>query len=321
MKDNIYNNLKIKLPEIKQDVLLKDFTTFKIGGNAKYFCAIKNSQELRDLIYWAKEKKINFFILGGGSNLLISDKGFNGLVIKLQITNYKLQKNKVLVDAGVGLSKLVTLALENSLAGIDWASGIPGSVGGAIYGNAQAFGSRISDNLIEVQYFDTKSLKIKKIFKKQCKFTLKNSIFKKNKNLIVLSAVFGFKKGNKEEIRKNVIEHINYRRKNHPIKFPSAGSVFVNTEKKITNNKLLAKFPELKYFNSKGAIPSGYLIEKCGLSGKQIGGAKFSDIHANFIVNTGDAKAKDVLKLIKLAKQKVKKIFNINLETEIQFLK
>ena len=96
--------------------------------------------------------------------------------------------------------------------------------------------------------------------------------------------------------------------------------MFVNTEKKITNKNLLAKFPELKYFNSKGAIPSGYLIERVGLSGKQIGGAKFSDIHANFIVNTGSAKAEDVLKLIKLAKQKVKKVFNINLETEIQLM-
>ena len=320
MKDDIYNNLKLDLPELKEGVLLKDYTTFKIGGLAKYFFIAHSKEILIKVIKLAKTNKIPIFVLGGGSNLLISDKGFKGLVIKLKVKSYKVNKNKIVVDAGVGLSKLVNLVLENSLTGMDWAAGIPGSTCGAIYGNAQAFGEKISDNLMEVEYLDVKSLKIKKVSKKQCKFTLKNSIFKKNKNLIVLSATFDLKKGNINEIRKNVLEHINYRKKNHPINFPSAGSVFVNTETKITNKKLLAKFPELKYFNSKGVIPSGYLIEKVGLSGKQIGGAKFSDVHANFIVNTGNAKAQDVLKLIKLAKKKVKKIFNINLETEIQIL-
>jgi UDP-N-acetylmuramate dehydrogenase len=306
--------------EIQENVELKDYATFKIGGSAKYFCIAKSTEDLQIALHFAKEKKLKFFVLGGGSNLLISDKGFGGLVIKLKFESCKVNKNKISVDAGLSLSKLVHLALDNSLSGMDWASGIPGSVGGAIYGNAQAFGTKISDNIKEVEYLDVKSLKVKKAFKKQCAFTLKNSIFKKNKDLIVLSAIFELKKGNKEEIRKNVLEHINYRKKNHPISFASAGSVFVNTEKKITNKNLLAKFPELKYFNSKGAIPSGYLIERVGLSGKQIGGAKFSDIHANFIVNTGSAKAEDVLKLIKLAKQKVKKVFNINLETEIQLM-
>jgi UDP-N-acetylmuramate dehydrogenase len=135
-----------------------------------------------------------------------------------------------------------------------------------------------------------------------------------------LSAIFELQTGSKEEIQKNILEHLKYRKEHHPLNFPSAGSVFVNPEKKITNKKIFEKYPELKYFNNKGAIPSGYLIEKAGILGKQIGGAKFSDVHANFIVNTGNAKSRDVLKLMSLARQKVKKIFDISLETEIQFL-
>lgn len=321
MQNNLFEKLKLELPDLQENVPLASYTTFKIGGPARYFLLVKNRENLTKAIDLAKKNKIKIFILGGGSNLLVSDKGFNGLVIKLQFTNFELEnKTTIYAEAGVSLGALIGFSAQQSLKGLDWGAGIPGTVGGAIYGNAQAFSQRISDNLYEVEYLDTKTLKIKKALKKQCKFSLKNSIFKKNKNLIVLSAIFALESGDKEEIQKNILEHIKYRKTNHPISFPSAGSVFVNTEKKVTNKKLLEKYPELKYFNSKGAIPSGYLIEKCGLIGKKIGGAKFSDIHANFIVNSGNAKAQDVLKLMALAKKKVKETFGISLETEIQYL-
>lgn len=310
--------------QVKENILLKDFTSFKIGGPARYFLSVNNVEELIWAINFAKEKKINYFVIGGGSNLLVADKGYNGLVIKLQMHNFNIKGNTVFAESGVLLSKLVVASLNANLKGLDWAAGIPGTLGGAVFGNAQAFGRRVSDNIVEVECLDTKSLKIKKFSKKQCNFTLKNSIFKKyskTNKLIILSATFILEKGEKEEIKKNILEYVSYRKKNHPINFPSAGSVFVNPEKKITNKKLLEKFPELKYFNNKGAIPAGYLIEKTGLLGKTIGGAKFSDIHANFIVNTGNAKAKDVLQLMNLAKTKVKKIFNINLETEIRIIR
>jgi UDP-N-acetylmuramate dehydrogenase len=167
---------------------------------------------------------------------------------------------------------------------------------------------------------NSKTLKIETLSKEQCKFTLKNSIFKKSKNLVIISAVLEFKEKEPEEVKKKIKEFLEYRRTKHPTNFPSAGSVFVNPEKKITSRKLLEKFPELKIFNEKGVIPAGYLIAKSGLAGKKIGHAQISEKHSNFIINLGGASAKCVMGLINLSKRKVKKNFGINLETEIQFV-
>ena len=309
--------------KIQKNVLLKNYTSFKIGGPAEYFFIVKTKEDLIGAVNFAKEKKIKITILGGGSNLLISDKGVKGLVIKIQNAKIKIQNDNskfkiIYIEAGVELNKLVNFCAENYLTGFEWAAGIPGgTVGGTIYGNGQAFGVKISNYLKSVEALDAKTLKFKNFSKKQCGFSLKNSIFKKNKNLIIISAAFKFKKSKKSDIDKKIKEYIDYRIKRHPLNLPSAGSVFVNPEIVIKDKKLLEKFPELKEFNKKGVIHAAYLIERAGLKGKKIGKAQISEKHSNFIVNTGGAKAKDVLKLIKLAKQKVKKIFNIDLEQEI----
>ncbi len=302
MKDNVFEKLKKDLPDIQKNILLKDYTTFKIGGPAKYFFIAKTKEDLASVIESAKKLKLKIFILGGGSNLLVSDKGFRGLVVKPEFSSFNFQKNKAYVEAGMGLTKFSYLTAKKSLSGMEWSAGIPGTVGGAIYGNAQAFGFRMSDFVESVEAMDTDALKFKKISKKQCQFSLKNSIFKKDKNLIIISTVLKLKKGNQKEIQKKIDEYINHRKKNHPLNFPSAGSVFVNPE------------------NNGEVIRSSSLIEKCGLKGKKVGGAQISEKHANFIINLGGAKAKDVLALIKLAKQKVKKTFGIDLETEVQLV-
>ncbi|MCD6429522.1 hypothetical protein J7L09_02410, partial [bacterium] len=154
----------------------------------------------------------------------------------------------------------------------------------------------------------------------ECKFGYKNSIFKKKKNYIILGAEFLLKEGKKEKIQKKIKDYLQKRKATQPLKFPSAGCIFQNPKSKIQNPKLLKEFPELKAFNKKGLIPAGYLIDKCGLKGETIGGAKISEIHANFIINFKNAKAKDVLKLIKLVKKTVKNKFKITLEEEIQIL-
>ena len=297
MKDKIF----------QKNVLLKDYTTYKIGGPAKYFLIAKNKEDLIKAIKSAKELKLPVFILGGGSNVLVSDKGFNGLVIK--IANSKIDffgQNSVYVSAGVNSAKLVKFTTDNSLSGIEWFAGVPGTVGGAIYGNAQAFGVKMSDSVKTVEVLDLKTLKIVKLSSKQCKFSLKNSIFKRNKNLIIISVILKLKKTKKQNIEEKIAEHVSYRKKWHPIKFPSAGSIFVN--------------PEIKVKNKIKIIHAASLIENCWLKGKKIGNAQISLQHANFIVNLGGAEAKDVLALIKLAKQKVKKTFNIDLEQEVQQL-
>ncbi len=316
MEDRIFQ----ELPGIQKNVSLKDYTTYKIGGPAKYFFVAKSKDNLLKALKISKKLKFPIFILGGGSNLLISDKGFKGLVIKIDITDINFQKNEALVGAGVNLTKLAYLSAKMGFSGLEWSAGIPGTVGGAIYGHAQAFGIKISSSVSSVEAIDARTFKFKNFSKKHCKFSLKNSIFKKNKNLVIVSAVLEFKKGKVKEIKNKIDEFLTYRTTRHPIKFSSAGSTFVNPESKIKNKKLLEKFPELEEYNKKGTIPAGYLIAKCGLAGKKSGDAQISEKHANFIINLGCAKAKDVLFLLSLAKKKVKKTFGVDLQIEVQFV-
>jgi UDP-N-acetylmuramate dehydrogenase len=331
-------DIKKELPGVKENVLLKNFTTFRIGGKAKYFFQAKSKEELIKAIFLAKKFKLPFFILGGGSNLLVSDKGYNGIVIRFQISDFRFQKNKIIAGAGTPLAILVSEAAKNSLTGLEWAVGIPGTVGGAIWGDAGAFGSCMADLVESVEVLDIgdykipnskiqipnkfqiPKFKIKILKNKDCKFGYRESIFKYNKNLIILSAKIRLKRGKKSEIKRKIKEFLNYRKQTQPLNFPSAGSVFKNYELRIEKYELIKKFPEIKNFVKKGQIPAGWLIEKCGLKGKRIGKAKISEKHSNFIVNLGGAKAKDVKDLIDFTKKKVKKIFGITLEEEIQYL-
>jgi len=308
------------LPGLKKNVSLKNYTTFKIGGPAKYFFEAKKKEDLIGAVITAKKFKLPFFILGGGSNILVSDKGYNGLVIKCQMSNVKCQNQNsklktIYAESGVRLSNLVQFSLEKSLAGLEWAVGIPGMVGGAILGNAGAFGRSMKDVIQKVEVFDTKTGKVKIFKKKDCQFDYRNSIFKhansatlglrprgmrmrpcEYPNLIILSATLQLKKGNKKEIQEKMKEYLNYRKETQPLNLPSAGSIFKNPK----------------------GFSAGELIEGCGLKGKRIGNVKISEKHANFIVNLGGGKAKDVKKLINLAKKKIKEKFGITLEEEIE---
>jgi len=346
MKESIFAKIKRDFPQVKENESLKEHTTFKVGGRAKYFLAVKNKEDLAKVLKLAKQIKLPVFIFGGGSNVVFEDKDFKGLLIKMQNQVCELQGNKIVAGAGTTLSDLAKFAFESGLSGLEWSAGIPkATVGGAVFGNAQAFGQRISDAVRVVEVLDAKTLEFKKIAKEQCGFDLKSSVFKKTAKtegkLIIVSVIFSLKKQDKEIIRQKIKEFLRYRKDKHPLDFPSAGSVFVNPEiypvkfaqtgsvgkslkhsvKKTISKELVEKFPELEDFNKKGVIHAGYLIEKAGLKGKKIGKAQISEKHANFIINLGGAKAKDIENLINLAKQRVKKIFNIDLETEIQIIK
>ena len=320
MIDKIFQQLKQKLPHVQAGIALKNHTTYKIGGPAKYFFVAKTKDDLLLALEVAKNFKLPVFILGGGSNLLIAEKGFKGLVIKIGNTGIEFQGKKAFVGAGANITKLAYLSADRGLSGIEWAAGVPGTVGGSIYGNAQAFGSKISHIIRSVEAINSKTLEMENFSTEQCQFSLKNSIFKKNTNLAIVSAVLEFEEKSVEHIKSQIKEFLHYRRTKHPMEFPSAGSVFVNPEIKITNKKLLEKFPELFEYNEKGAIPAGYLIQKSGIQGKKIGKAQISGKHANFIVNLGGAKASDVMSLINLARKKVKKNFGITLVPEVQFV-
>ncbi|MBI2626141.1 MAG: UDP-N-acetylmuramate dehydrogenase [Candidatus Nealsonbacteria bacterium] len=284
--------------QFQKNILLKNYTTFKIGGPAKYFCAIKDKEELVEAIAFAKKGQLPFFVLGGGSNLLVSDKGFKGLVLKIQDLRLRIKDSTIYAGAGASLTELVNAAANAGLSGMEWAAGIPGAtVGGAIRGNAGAFEVEMKDIVRKVEAFDANDLRFKIYDLRDCGFSYRSSIFKKNPNLIIISAELNLKKNNKRKVREKMKEILNYRMDKHP-KFPSAGSIFKNFEN----------------------IRARDLIEKAGLKGKKIGGAQISDQHANFIINTGRAKAKDVLALIDLAKKEVKNKLGVAIEEEIQIL-
>ena len=311
------------LPGIQRNVLLKNYTTFRIGGPAKYFFVAKNKKDLIKAISVAKKLKLPFFILGGGSNLLVSDKGFNGILIKIRNTKYEIpacpagrQNTKIMAEAGVMLGELVNVSAKAGLSGLEWAVGIPGTIGGAIRGNAGAFNKSMKDVVKSVEALEVKNekCKVKNFKNRDCKFSYRDSIFKDKKNLIILSAVLQLKKGKKSEIEKKVKENLNYRKERQPLNFPSAGSVFKNPRGLATGE--LGEEDK----SSSLSFAAARMIEECGLKGKKIGNVKISEKHSNFIVNLGNGKAKDVIKLIKLIKQKVKKKFGVTLEEEIQFL-
>jgi len=307
--------------KFKKNILLKNYTTFRIGGPAEFFFEAKTKEDLIGAVNLAKEKNLPFFILGGGSNLLVSDKGYKGVVINFQLSSFVIEKNKIIIGAGARLAKLVNFGLE-------WAAGIPGTIGGAIYGNAGAFGESMENEVKSVEIFDSRTGKIKIFKNRDCQFGYRRSIFKNpegdasrpygagKKNLIILSAEIKKGKSNLKRIK----EYLYYRKQRHP-QLPSAGSVFKNFQFSIFNFQTLIKeFPDFEQFKETRKVPAALLILKCGLSGKKIGQAQISEKHSNFIVNPGNAEAKDVIKLINFVKRTVKKKFKVLLKEEIQYL-
>ena len=314
---------------IKKNIPLAPYTTFKIGGPAKFFAEAGGADEIKKLCEWAKENLFRLpagrqiLILGGGSNILISDKGFGGLVIKVQNSKFKIQSSRIYAEAGVPLAKLVLESAKNNLTGLEWAIGIPGTVGGAINGNTGAFGKSIAGavkyvDVLEIQDGKNKDPKIKKLNNEKCGFGYRKSIFKRNPNLIILSAVFSLEKKEKEKVQAAIKDFSRQRAQSNTAGC-SAGCFFKNPDWEEIGDKeaILSKFPELKQFSERPKISSGFLIEQVGLKGKKIGGAAVALKHANFILNNGFAKAKDVVALADLIKKKIRERYGIALEEEV----
>ncbi|NMB92019.1 MAG: UDP-N-acetylmuramate dehydrogenase [Parcubacteria group bacterium] len=313
---------------IKKNIPLKDYTTFKIGGRAKYFAEIQTQNQLIGTLKWAQAKNLPLFIIGNGSNVLFSDKGFKGLVIKLNNNSFvKKNLTTVLVGAGLMVGNFLEQCVKNNLSGYEWLAGIPGTMGGVVYGNAGAFGNEIKNFVKKVITLNPSSFKIKKYSLTQCKFDYRESIFKKNKE-IILAAELRIKKGNKNDIQKKIQENWQYKISHHLFDYPSAGSIFKNIiiQDTIYKKYYDSKHEKVKILNEEigvkgGKVSAGYFIEKTGLKGYQIGGAKIADFHANVIINIKNARAQDVLKLISLIKRKVYQKFKIKLEEEVAIVK
>lgn len=304
---------------LQKNIPLKEHTTFKIGGPADYFVEATTAEELQEAKVWAQENKQEVLILGGGSNLLISDQGYRGLVIKLKLEKLEFVDTKVVVGPGVKLAYLLNSSLEHNLTGLEFAAGIPGTVGGAIRGNAGTFGLGMSDVVKKIKYLDENN-ELKEMFGHQANFAYRHSIFKENPWIIV-EAELELEHGNVEKARILIKERIDRRQETQPNQ-PSAGCIFKNVRFEDVDNLdvLKNKHIEVDNFAQFKKIPAAYLIEKAGLKGHTIGGAQISELHANYIVNKGQATAEQVIMLISFIKQQIRDKYGIQLQEEVQIV-
>lgn len=277
---------------IQEGRLLSEFSTFEIGGPARYFVQVESVEALQKALAFSSEQQIPFLVIGKGSNCLFDDRGFNGLVILNRISFSKIEGNLVSVGAGYSFSLLGVQTAKAGLSGLEFASGIPGSVGGAVYMNAGANGQETAGVIFEVDFVDEKG-ECTTFSKDQLHFSNRFSSFHQKKGVI---AAAKFMLTPLKEAREKQLSIIQYRMSTQPLKEPSCGCVFVNPSGKS----------------------AGALIDQLGLKGRRVGGAEISLKHANFIVNKGGAKAADVLELMQIVKTEIKQKLDIDLYPEIR---
>lgn len=277
---------------------MKNHTSFKLGGPADIFIEPDNEEGLAEAIKEIRSKGVLYYIIGNGTNLLVSDKGIRGAVIKLgeKFGKIDVQGERIIAECGVLLSTLSKIAAKNSLAGMEFASGIPGALGGAVAMNAGAYGGEMKDIVEWVEVLD-QNLNLKRLNNAEMKFGYRKSVVEPN-NYIVIRACIKLKKGNPDDIYAIMAELTEKRKTKQPLHLPSAGSTF--------------KRPE-GYF-------AGKLIEDAGLKGYSVGGAQVSPLHSGFVVNNGDATAQDVYNLIRHVQKTVYEKFGVKLETEVKIL-
>ena len=293
------NNLKnLNIGKIEYNVSMKKYTTYKVGGIATCVVYPKNVDCLIELMQFIKVNKIKYKMLGNGSNLIFSDKEYDGILIKLdEFNDVDIYQNKIRVGAGYSLMKLSRVAMKNSLTGLEFAAGIPGTVGGAVFMNAGAYKSDMGYIVQSIKVL-TPDLKVVEFENKELNFHYRTSFLKTHPGFICLEAIIKLEKGDKDLIDQVMKNRLKRRMESQPLNYPSAGSVFRNPTDMF----------------------AGELIEKAGLKGMKQGGAMISDKHANFIVNIGNATGEDVRKLIIYTQEKIKELYDVDLKLEQEFV-
>ena len=286
---------------IRIDEPMSKHTSFKTGGNAEFYILVDNENQIKSLLDYSKQNNIDLYIIGNGSNLLVSDKGIKGIVAKISFEGLSITENEdnIIVEAGAGVKVMVLAQIlkKKGITGFEELSGFPGTIGGANYMNAGAYGKEMKDVIIETKTSNKETGNIENLRNEEQEFTYRGSIFK-NKKYIILQTKLRLKKGNTEEIEKKMNEYLMQRKEKQPLEYPSAGSTFKRGDGFIT-----AK-----------------LIDECGLKGYQIGGAQISEKHAGFIINKDNATTKDILDLIEYTKKKVFEKFGVQIEEEIEII-
>ena len=293
-KDIPEENIKIKEPMSKH-------TSFKTGGLAEIYITGKTIEQIQEVLKYSKKNDIKLYIIGNGSNLLVSDEGIKGIVLKIAIDNIETLESDfaIIVKAGAGVKTmaLAQLLKKDGITGFEELAGIPGTIGGANYMNAGAYGKELKDIIVETKAINKETGEIQIFKNEEQELKYRSSIFK-NKKYIIIETMLNLQRGKTEEIERKMNDFLNQRKKKQPLEYPSAGSTFKRGDGFIT-----AK-----------------LIDECGLKGYSIGGAQISEKHAGFIINKNNATSKDILDLIKYTKKKVFEKFKIQIEEEVEVI-
>lgn len=291
------SNIDIANENIKFNEPMKKYTTFKIGGPAECLIKIKNMDDLLKIMKFSKDNNVDITIIGNGSNVLVSDKGIKGIVLLNRLEGISINENaEITIGSGTKMTAIAMKMLQNEITGFEELSGIPGTIGGAVVMNAGAHGKEIKDILKSIKCMNKKG-EVIELKNEDLEFGYRTSLLK-NKEYIILEVSLLLARGKKDDIQTKMNEYMNYRKEKQPIEYPSAGSTF-----KRGNDYITAK-----------------LIEEAGLKGYKIGGAEVSIKHSGFVINTGDATAKDVLELVKYIKKEIKEKFDKEIELEIEFI-
>lgn len=322
----------IKYMTIHKDFDISQILWYKIGGPVPYVLDCFNQEDIIEALDFIEKNHISrIFVLGLGANLLFNTKNFNGAVIRM-LNSYPhdmtVQDGNLTAFAGEILNTVILQSFREKLTGLEWAGGLPGTVGAAVRGNVGAFGGEIKDSIVNVEVLEIGQgdAKIKTLTSDELQFGYRHSIIKENKNLIVTSATFGLKASTEDEIHKakeRYHESIAYRENHHPLEYPNCGSVFKNIKKKENVEKILAAWPDIREkveTDWHGKVSMGYCIKRFGLSGLQIGGAQVSEKHANFIVNLGGAKFEDVFGIITQIQTTFNREFGFEPEVEVEIV-
>ena len=302
----------MRFGRVEENVALKDYNTYKIGGTARYISFPENVDSLQELITYLKTNNVKYKIFGNGSNMIVGDNLYDGVIIKLSkldSINIDSDSNEVYAESGVMLPILAMKCVNAGFAGIEWAAGIPGTVGGSIIGNAGSYNVELYDCLKNITLINEAGI-LETVDVKNVKHAYRYSEFKE-RDVTIIGGTFKLVPANREELLELIESRKEKRKETQPLEYPSAGSVFRNpTDENLAN--------AYKNFDLKGPF-AGHLIEKCGLKGKSINGAEISEKHANFIINKGNATAADIKELIDLMKNTVKDKFDCELKAEQEF--
>lgn len=299
---------------VRTNVAIAPLSTFRIGARAQYYCEVRTGAELVHAVEWARQMKLPYRLVAGGSNVVFPDTLLRGLLIRIGGGRIAIRGARCEADPGVPLAAVIDRAIRSGLAGLETLSGIPGTIGGAVVGNAGAYGHSISEVVERLEVWDGR--KIRRLTREQCRFRYRESVFKEEP-LLLLRVFLRFQRGDARKLRKTSRDIIRLRLKKYRPGLRCPGSFFKNVLVKDVSKAALARVDQTKIIE--GKIPTGYLLEEAGARGMEHGGIVIASFHGNLFINRGGATAGDVRAMAQRLKRKVRKRFGIELEEEIRY--